>query len=145
MSRGRSGHGGVNILSSAKEFMKGIKAFVEAVSALDPEHGSDEQKVATKQDVLQAVGRVRPVLQAFDELERVIDAGIAFDVDYGVKVTEAENRLTQIATTMRALEERLAVLLKEEDRVSAELATRRQELATADAGMAKYRATVAAL
>ncbi len=58
---------------------------------------------------------------------------------------QAEQRLHEIGISVAAKEERLAVILKALDEKSAELLTRQQELATANEGLAKYRATVAAL
>ena len=60
-------------------------------------------------------------------------------------VSKIGSSLAGIGTSVRAKMEHMAHVLKEEERISAELLTRKRELAVVDAEMEKYRAAIAAL
>ena len=138
---------------------------MEAILSLDPAYAAAPKPAepATFEELLkripqfsraevskvhELVSKIGSSLAAIDTLTQAIkeyaDADLTVEAAND-RVKEAEQRLAGIGTSVRAKMEHMAHVLKEEERISAELLTRKRELAVVDAEMEKYRAAIAAL
>ena len=132
-----------------------LKAAVELIQAIDALTPGEYSAMFEKTPTAAEIDRVRNAVAPWREIVGNLQAlavkleGLQeSDLDIEMKraaVAAAEQRLHEIGVSVAAKEERLALLLQEEDRIAAELTTRKRELATVEGALAEYRAKIAAL
>ena len=134
------------------EWLTAFHEFCGAVVALDDAGGKGELGTLTveqterlKASLRNGIGEIATALKVFSEGMTEWEA-IQPEIDEKIAAAEAaEKRLSGIGTSIVAKEERMALLAQEEDRLSAELATRRSELAAVEGSLLRYREQIAAL